>query len=320
MRPLRLTGLALGLSLCSLTARAQERADALFERGVDAFLSGKFDEGCPLLERSYALDPLPGVVFTLAECQFGWGKAKTAADNYAKFLDVVGRLPPAEASKHADRAAVAIRKRALATQRIASITVQIRGQWVPGTRVTLGGRDVTLLVGKPIEVDPGPVNVVVAPPGRPISKRALVLRASQHEQVELVIEQAATVDEPVEPPVAAPAPEAAQARPPTAAYAFGGVGLLGLAVGGVTGILAHGKKSSIEDNCPNRVCNAEGRSAVDSGQNLAAISTVSVGVGIASLGVATYLFLRSDRRPAASSPYAPRVSLGIASASVSGRF
>ena len=43
-------------------------------------------------------------------------------------------------------------------------------------------------------------------------------------------------------------------------------------------------------------------------------------VGIASLGVATYLFLRSDRRPAASSPYAPRVSLGIASASVSGRF
>lgn len=318
MRLLCTLGLALGLISHAPAAQAQDRADVLFERGVDAFLSGRFEEGCPLIERSYAIDPLPGVVFTLAECQFGWGKAKTAADNYAKFLDVVARLPPAEASKHADRAAVAIRKRAQASQRIASITVQIRGQWVPGTRVLLDARDVTPLVGKRIELDPGPVSVLLAPPRRPSSKRDLVLRASQHEQVELVFEP--EPDAPVEASGDRVAPEPAHARPATAAYVFGGVGLLGLAVGGVTGIMAHRKKSTIEDNCPNRVCNAEGRSAVDSGQSLAAISTISVGVGAASLGIATYLFLRADRKPAATSPYAARVSLGLGSAAVSGRF
>ena len=146
MRPLLTFGVALGLAWCARPAQAQERAEALFERGVSAFLAGRFEEGCPLIEKSHALDPLPGVLFTLAECQFGWGKAKTAADNYGRFLDVVGRLPPAEAGKHAERAAVAIRKRAQAAQRIASVTLRVRGQWVPGTRVTLGSKDVTLLV------------------------------------------------------------------------------------------------------------------------------------------------------------------------------
>lgn len=320
MRPLLTFGVALGLAWCARPAQAQERAEALFERGVSAFLAGRFEEGCPLIEKSHALDPLPGVLFTLAECQFGWGKAKTAADNYGRFLDVVGRLPPAEAGKHAERAAVAIRKRAQAAQRIASVTLRVQGQWVPGTRVTLGSKDVTLLVGKRIELDPGSVSVALVQPGRPVVRREVALRASQDETVELAIEPPPPPEPAAEPAASAAAPSPSPTSSKAGAWVLGGVGLLGVAVGGVTGAMAWSKRSTIEDNCPNRVCNSSGRSAVDSGQELATVSTISFGVGLVALGGATYLFLKNDERASASTHRGPRVALGLGSAMLSGSF
>ena len=35
--------------------------------------AGNFESGCPALEESYRLDPLPGVLFTSAECHAQWG-------------------------------------------------------------------------------------------------------------------------------------------------------------------------------------------------------------------------------------------------------
>ena len=57
-----------------------------------------------------------------------------------------------------------------------------------------------------------------------------------------------------------------------------------------------GKKGDIEDNCPNRQCNAAGRDAVDSGQSAALVSSIGFAVGIAGAGATVALFLlsRSD--------------------------
>lgn len=309
MRLLPVAALSLSLCLGASKARAAERAEVLFERGVEAFLAGKFEQGCPLLEQSYVIDPLPGVLFTLAECQFGWGKAKTAADNYGKFLDAIGRLPPAEASKHAERAAVAIRKRAVAARSIASVRITVSGTWVAGTRLTLDHKDVTLVVGKLVELDPGPHQVVLAQPGHARVVRSVQLGPAQSEAVAFTLSAEA-------PPAATnaqPAQEAPRAGAPTAAYVLGGVGALGVVVGTVTGLMAQSKKSTINDNCPGRVCNAEGRDAVDSGQRFATISTISFGVGIGALVGATYLFLRPERPAKSESRAFPRLSLELGS-------
>ena len=35
-------------------------ATQLFDRGLKDMLEGRYDSGCPLLAKSYALEPLPG--------------------------------------------------------------------------------------------------------------------------------------------------------------------------------------------------------------------------------------------------------------------
>ena len=58
--------------------------------------------------------------------------------------------------------------------------------------------------------------------------------------------------------------------------------------------MAASKQQTIDDNCPGRVCNAEGREAVDSAQSLGLVSTVSFGIGLVGISAATYLFLSAD--------------------------
>jgi len=153
-----------------------------------------------------------------------------------------------------------------------------------------------------------------------VVRREVVLRASQAETVELAIEPPPPPEPAAEPAASAAAPSPSPTPSKAGAWVLGGVGLLGVAVGGVTGAMAWSKRSTIEDNCPNRVCNSSGRSAVDSGQELATVSTISFGVGLVALGGATYLFLKNDERASTSTHRGPRVALGLGSAMLSGSF
>jgi hypothetical protein len=151
---------------------------------------------------------------------------------------------------------------------------------------------------------------VLVEPGREAIRRQISLAPAQSEVVELVVAPPTPTPQP-ELAKEEPAPETPSPRKPTAAYVLGGFGLFGIAVGSVTGLMAQGEKSSIEDNCPNRVCNSEGREAVDRGQSLATISTISFAVGIAGLGGATYLFLRPSSASASTGRAGPRVSVAL---------
>ena len=51
-------------------------------------LDGNFAKGCPALEKSYELDPLPGVLFTAAACFERWGKTHTAMKKYERFVEL----------------------------------------------------------------------------------------------------------------------------------------------------------------------------------------------------------------------------------------
>jgi hypothetical protein len=80
-------------------------------------------------------------------------------------------------------------------------------------------------------------------------------------------------------------------------YVAGGIGVAGIVLGGVTGGLALGKKSTINDNCVSLICNHDGKQAADSAKSLALVSTVGFGVGLAGIAVAAILYATTSPAP-----------------------
>jgi hypothetical protein len=79
-----------------------------------------------------------------------------------------------------------------------------------------------------------------------------------------------------------------------AAYWVGGAGLVGLAVGAVTGILAVQRKRTVDENCEAKgattVCAPEGYAAIPEGKTFATVSTVATGLGALGVGLGAYFY------------------------------
>jgi hypothetical protein len=78
----------------AIPAQADEASEAetLFREGVELMRGENFDQACPKLQESYRLDPLPGALFTLAECEAARGKSATAIELYQKFVNSLTAL------------------------------------------------------------------------------------------------------------------------------------------------------------------------------------------------------------------------------------
>jgi hypothetical protein len=288
----------------SLSAQGATEAEKLFREGLEAMRAANYDEACPKLSESYRLDPLPGALFTLAECHAAWGKSATAIEQYQTFLNRLTSLPPQRRDQFEERRRLALDKITALTALAAEITVDVAPS-APKSLV-VKRNDVVIDpqaygVGK--KVDQGTYVVSAELDGKQVWKR----------QVEVLDRDRARIVVPwpppgLEPTQERPAPaktnateDASKERAPisrTWMYVAGGVGAAGLTTGIIAGLVALGKKGTIEDNCPERVCNAEGREAVDAGQSAALVSTIGFGVGVAGAGAAVALFMLS--RPAPS--------------------
>ena len=133
-----------------------------------------------------------------------------------------------------------------------------------------------------------------------------MVEPGQTSQIDVVLAEAAS-----------PAPSAAAPRGAnhTLAYAVGGAGLLGVALGAATGLVAFRKNASSTDVCPNDgVCrDASARSDNRAAGTWATASTVSFVAGGALLGAAVVLFVTASRPKVAATlrPFVPpSVGLG----------
>src|SRR3954471_20410735 len=84
-------------------AAEPERAQALYDRGLSSMNAGRFDEACPAFEQSYKLDPLPGALYTLAECEAQRGRFAAAAARYDEYIALYATLPPDKKLKQGER-------------------------------------------------------------------------------------------------------------------------------------------------------------------------------------------------------------------------
>jgi hypothetical protein len=78
-------------------------ADVQFEWGLSEMKAGRFHNGCPAIAESYRLDPKPGALFTLAECEARWGRSASALTHYEAYLDLFAHMSAEKQDKQRGR-------------------------------------------------------------------------------------------------------------------------------------------------------------------------------------------------------------------------
>jgi hypothetical protein len=277
--------------LCSLSfvraAQAEDAAaaKALFDRGLADMTAARYESGCPALAESYKLDPRPGTLFTLAECEAKRGRTATAVELYDDYLSQFARLSADKQKQQGHRKEIAQEQRTALAPQVALLTILLAPDAVPGTTVTRNGRDVApAAIGLALPVDPGEQLLTVTEPGRPPFDVRVTVGPRQKKLLTL----------PRPPPAPFFTPRV------IGAVVAGGVGAVGLLVGVVTGGLTLAKKSTINAHCnfPGDPygCDPTGLAATTSAKTLSVASTVGFVIGGVGLATGAVVFFTDPNR------------------------
>ena len=305
------------------TAAAQSRdasaADALFQSARDAMARGDGATACLRFAESYRLDPAPGTLLNVAQCEEKQGKLATA---YADLNQVLEHLPNGDFRIPYVRAQLATLK-----ARVPTFTLDLGA--AHGARVLRN--DVELheaSFGVPLPVDPGRHVFLVKAAGHRDSLQEVMIQEGQRFSLAL------SVGPPVSDESGVPAtrvvPEASQSAsspPPgegrgprtvaVGAFALGGIGLV---TGAVTAWMFASSASTYRSHCDASGCDEEGMSAASRGRTLNVVSPVAFGVGGLGVGLGTYLWL-SSRRPASRQlAVTPHLGSTLTGLALEGRF
>ena len=279
-------------------AQDSAAAEALFKKGVDEMTAGHFDVACPAIAESQRLDPRPGTLFTLAECEAKAGKIATALVHYEDYLHLVDTLPDAQKQRHAQRADIAKAQRKALSPEVPTLTLAPPKDAPADLKVTRDGTELSAAsLGVALPVDPGEHVIVTSAGNGPKTEQRITLAKRDKKTLDLRFEKAGagapapTATSDSGPP---PAGDTGPSKQRIAAYVTGGVGIAALALGGVTGGLALAQKGTVDASCPNKVCNAEGLAALDQGRTMGLVSTVGFGVGAAGV-IAAVVLLVTDK-------------------------
>ena len=261
------------------------------------------------LSRAESLYHAPSILGRLGECQVNVGQVVAGTEN----LNRVVREELAPNAPKAFRDAQARAKSVLNTAlpKIARLTVRVEPTDAK-PQVTVAGAPIpAALLGVERPTDPGTHEVVVSAPGYLEQKTSVTLTEGGTQELALTLQKdpaAAVVAPPPDAspalvPVAtsAPAADTGGKKDHTLAYVALGVGGAGLIVGGVTGLLAIGKKGDLA-GCQDKRCPSSEADKLDSAKSLATISTVGFAVGFVGVGAGIVLLLTGGNNASASRP------------------
>jgi hypothetical protein len=286
---------------------APDDAARLFDQGTAALDAGRFAEACPAIEQSYKLDPRPGTLFTLAQCEAKAGRLATAVRRYDDYLALHAALTPDKKKVQRDRESVAREQRAMLAPLVPELTLTLAPGAPAGTVVTRDGAPLGEgSLGVAAAVDSGDHVVTVRGPGaEPVELRVTLARGD--EKALLLEPKPAPAPAPTAAPSPPPAPPAPPAPPPAprssaqrvAAVVVGSIGLAGVVVGAVTGRLALGKKSAVNAGCglggDAAACTHDGKAAADALKSLGLVSTIAFAVGGAGVGTGVVLWATAPK-------------------------
>jgi hypothetical protein len=288
----------------TVAAQSPADAEALFKTGLEHMRAGRYETACPMLAKSYQLDPLPGALFTEADCEAAWGKVATALEHYQAFVNALTIMPADRRAKFDERRGLALEKIAALGPLAPELTIDVSLAPPPSLVIRRNGVVVDRAAyGVSKRIDPGEYLVNAEVDGKIVWERRVTLGQGDRARLDVPWLEApksapAPTPAPSLPPPAAPAPSpraSGGSTTRTLAYFAGGIGVGGLVAGAVTGLVALQEKSNVVDeNCPQRRCNAAGHDALESARAAATVSTIAFSVGLAGAVGATVLWFASD--------------------------
>jgi serine/threonine-protein kinase len=320
-------------------------AEVLFEEGRRLMNDKRFAEACPKLADSQRLDPGVGTLLNLALCFKKNGQTASAWSTYRE------AAAQARTVGQADREKLARDEAASLERTLSRLVIEVPSAVAstPGVEIKRDGAPVPQgLWGLPSPVDPGVRVLEVSAPG----KKAL--------RIEVKVDGGAVVARAVVPALedagsapgapaspGAPAPAAPVAVSPTPGagappatrsgsgqrmigYVVGGVGVVGLAVGGVFGAMTLSKNEQALDVCPDYPEDACSADDVDRHERFVAdaksnrtLSYVGFGLGGAALLGGIVLIVTAPKGVEGQSTgvrFTPHVARGEVGLGMAGRW
>jgi len=280
------------------TAPEIAAARQLATEGVKLADQNKCDDAVDKLARAEQLYHAPTVLGRLGECQVLLGKLVEGTENLQRV--VREPLPP-----NAPAAFVKARDRAkkmldVAKPRIAKLIVKVVAPAKTDIELQLDTEALSsALVGAERPTDPGEHVLVATAVGMKRAEEKFELEESESKTVTITLVPDPNYKPP--PPPVPITPKETPKRDRTLAWVSAGVGLVGVAVGGIFGGLALGKKGSLDDQCTaQKLCGPGAQSDLDAAQTFGTISTVGFIVGGVGAAAAIVLFLWPDPKPEAA--------------------
>jgi hypothetical protein len=282
-------------ALAQPSASDRAAAETLFNQALELLEKNRAADACPKLQESQRLDPGVGTLLYLADCYKQVGKTASALGTFREAAYA------ASAAGQKDREELATKEAAALEAVLSKLVISVEKPDTPGIKVSRDGQEVgRALWESPVPVDPGMSVVSAEAPGMTPWKQELDIPAGAGSTS---VRVPALTPAPVvaAPPPAAAAPPAGPtvpipAAPPPRESGGGGVqrglgwlgvglGAVGLAGGGILGLVAKANYESSRDGCrkedDDQLCNA---SAIEDGkgaQSMATAATVTVGVSAA---------------------------------------
>ena len=262
-----------------------ERARQQFRQGLSLEAAGDWAAALAKFQEVGKVKLTPQVRFHAARCNEQLGRLNEALGEY--------RLAEYEAGQQGLKEAAEISQARQALEsRVPKLVIK-RGEGAEAARVELDGVELgEAQIGQPVSVDPGPHTIVAKLGGdRQVQESASV---KESETAEVVLKAPAVAETKPEGPhegnsTVPPEPEKKHAS--VVPWIVGGVGVAGLAASGVFFGLRAGAKSDLEKGCDGNTCPASLQDKQSQGELYTTLAWVSLGVGVAGVGVATYLFL-----------------------------
>ena len=294
-----------------LDSHTRTAARSLAAQGSAAFEAQQYAQALEHFERAAALVEVPTILLMQARTLVQLGRWVEGADKYAsiqRWRDThAGEQTNPTFVQAADAAAVEL---AHLMPRIPKLNVQVSAPR-QGEEVAVyvdNRRMLGALVGADVPVDPGPHTVEVRrADGRTVSRQVSISEGRREEVTILLEAEQAPAPKIVEAPIASRAPSEKDGERSSSQSTFGwillGTGAAAAGLGTVTGIVALGKKSELDDAC-DPGCNVSHKETLDSYRLNRTISYVGFAIGIAGISGGTYLLLSGSEET-------PELALGL---------
>ncbi len=303
--PFTITLAAILLRSAPALAGNEAAAEALFLEAKRLAAEGKFADACPKFAESNRLDRGAGTLLHLGDC---YEKNHQLASAWATYREAASA---AQGLNRADWEKIASTRAAALEPKLAKLTIRVVE---PADKIEVsrdGAPTSPASWGVPIPVDVGTHTVQATAPGRRAFTTSVAIN-NDGDRDEIVVPklppQSAGNASATRPPAGAfTSSDGAGSSQRTIGFVVGGVGVVGLIGGAVTGLIAIGKNNDSNKACPNdgACASRDAVDAADGARKFGTISTIAFiagGVGTALGAVLVLTAPSSSSEPASTTP------------------